>query len=87
MLFTIVVIMSSILTQNNRERHHSQRSVARVLPFLLDVSTASAYWSDATNLASVSTEIRVLAPELDTDHDRRRVICWQPLKAVKSVES
>lgn len=36
-------------------------------------------WSDATNLASVSIEIRVLAlvhPELDAGHNRRRVICW-----------
>lgn len=65
-----MVIMSSILTHNNRERHHSQTPVALVLPFLLGVSSTSVYWSDATNLASVSTEIRVLA-QLKPGHDRR----------------
>lgn len=75
MLFIIVVLMSSILT------HHIYRDIIRKRPlhwcylFLLGVSTTSVYWSDATNLASVSTEIRVLA-QLNTGHDRRRVICW-----------
>ncbi|KAL7925920.1 hypothetical protein ACQKWADRAFT_283419 [Trichoderma austrokoningii] len=67
--------------QNNRERHASQTPVVLVRPLRWAYQQRPCvYWSDATNLASVSIKIRVTRTrtprKLDTGHDRRRVICW-----------